>query len=104
MHCVEWHVLVYVCDEFSPVEADASVLFALAERDPIRLFEEFVKPLVEECYGDVVGVEAADVHFDPELGLVVEYITRHKLGEALARLIYSPNPERALAALVRRIH
>ena len=93
--------LVYVCDEFSPVDVDAPSLFALAEEDPLRLFDEYVRPFVEDCVGEVLGVEAS-LFFDPSVGLVVEYIARHGRGSISAKLIYSPNPEEALAAYYAR--
>ncbi|AFA38721.1 hypothetical protein Pogu_0694 [Pyrobaculum oguniense TE7] len=48
-----WRALIYVCDEFSPVEVEASTLLALTERDPLRLFEEYARPFVEDCVGGV---------------------------------------------------
>lgn len=93
-----WRVLVYVCDEFSPVEVEAPTLLALAERDLLALFEEYVRPFVEECVGGVEGVEVEGVFFSPEVGLVVGYLVRHRHGEASAKLVYSPSPEKALAA------
>nr|WP_181953701.1 hypothetical protein [Pyrobaculum arsenaticum] len=74
--------MIYVCDEFSPVEAEASTLLALAERDPLRLFEEYVRPFVEDCVGGVEGVEVKGFLFFPEVGLVVGYVARHRHGEA----------------------
>ena len=93
-----WRVLVYVCDEFSPVEVEAPTLFALAERDPLRLFEEYVRPFVEDCVEGVEWVDVEGVFFSPEAGLVVGYVVRYRHGEASAKLVYSPSPEMALAA------
>lgn len=93
-----WRALIYVCDEFSPVEVEAPTLFALAERDPLRLFEEYVRPFVEDCVGGVEGVEVEGVLFTPEAGLVVGYLVRHRHGEASAKLVYSPSPKMALAS------
>ncbi|WP_241428732.1 hypothetical protein [Pyrobaculum arsenaticum] len=50
--------LVYVCDEFSPVDVDASSLFALAEEDPLKLFDEYVRPFVEDYVGEILGALA----------------------------------------------
>ncbi|WP_342802633.1 hypothetical protein [Pyrobaculum sp.] len=38
------------------------------------------------------------VFFFPEAGLAVGYVARHRHGEASAKLVYTPSPEKALAA------
>ncbi|MEM3962048.1 hypothetical protein [Pyrobaculum sp.] len=94
-------VWAYVCDVLHPVDADVANIFALAEEDPLKLFE-YLRPFVEECAGEVVAAEVRDVYFSPEAGLVAEFVARHSRGAVSAKLIYSQSPEKALAAYYAR--
>ncbi|MEM0463048.1 MAG: hypothetical protein QXO02_05805 [Thermofilaceae archaeon] len=97
-----WHAVAYVCDVLHPVDAEATMLFTLAEMNPLRLFEKYLRPLVERCVGEVKEAEVGDIYFDPGIGLVIEYIARHSRGAVSAKLIYSHSPEKALAAYYAR--
>ena len=44
------------------------------------------------------NADVEEVLFTPEAGLVVGYVAKHRHGGASAKLVYSPSPEKALAA------
>ena len=93
-------VWAYVCDVLYPVDADVATVFALAEEDPLGLFE-YLRPFVEVCAGEVESAEVKGVFFSPEAGLVAEFVARNSRGAVSAKLIYSQSPEKALAAYYR---
>lgn len=97
-------VLVYVCDKFVPIDIDLKSLFELADREPLKLFKENVKPFVVDCVDGVSGVEVGGIYFSPEHGeVVVEYIIKHAHGDISAKLIYAERAEEALMRYYQKI-
>jgi len=89
---VEISTWVYVFDEFKPVDIDASKLFELAKRGPLKLFES-VREVLGDYVEEVRDVKVYDVYFDPDgFGILVEYLVEHELGEVPVKIIHSSNP------------
>lgn len=57
-----WRALIYVCDEFSPVEVAVSVLLVVAERDLQKAFSKSIEPFVW-YFREVTRIQVADAQF-----------------------------------------
>ena len=61
-------------------------------------FFEAARAVVEGRIRPPYGVEAAGLHIDIAHGVVAEYVIRSEEGEIPARIVYSPDVERAYGA------
>jgi len=83
---------IYVFDEFKPVDIDASKLFELAEKDPLKLLE-IIKEALVDYVKEIKDAKLYDIYFDPSrFELLIEYIVKCKLGEVSVKIIHSQNP------------
>ena len=90
-------VWVYVLDTFKPLDIEFSKLMELVDKDPLQLFNSYVRDVIEEEPGSINNVKVYDVYFDfRRLELLVEYIVKCDLGEISVKLIYSKSLKETL--------
>lgn len=93
---------VYVLDTFKPIDIDFIRLVELTDKDPLQLFNNYVRYVIEEELGSISDVKMYDVYFNPRgFELLIEYIVKCDLGEVSVKLIYSERPKETLAHYYR---
>jgi len=93
---------LYILDEFKPLNVSYDEILHYLDKDPVKLLKLVLVAMDGEL-GDVENYRVYDVYRDPgEKELLIELLISCSIGEILAKIIASPNPQETLRKYYER--